>query len=285
MSLWRESMYHERVFGGYVLFTLVRIWLAAGFASYHFIMYAASLMFIVAGVALPGLSGSARALRARLAIYPALMLALFADMRSLSPLINTGKMDSALWNIDRMLAGGSLSVKIQPFISPVMTELMSFCYMFFMIYVFIALALYLFSPSPAAKIFYSGFFSVYGIGYFGYTLIPAMGPYVAQAGMFSVPLDGFFLTNFLASVYPFGTNYTDAFPSLHVAASAYMLFFDAKWNRRRFAVCAAPCAGIWLSVIYLRYHYFADALAGFALAALGLYIARLAQKRMNHCDI
>jgi membrane-associated phospholipid phosphatase len=66
---------------------------------------------------------------------------------------------------------------------------------------------------------------------------------------------------------------------LHVAASAFLLFFDMKWNRRRFWLCLIPCAGIWFSTVYLRYHYFADILAGFAAAALALAIARLARRR------
>jgi membrane-associated phospholipid phosphatase len=207
------------------------------------------------------------------------MNVLFVDMRAVSPLINDGKRDSVLWEIDRLLVGGSLSIRLQQFISPALTELLSFCYMFFMIYLFLSMLAWLFSNIKTARIFYSGLFSLYGIGYFGYTLVPAIGPYIVYADRFSVPLNGWFLTDFLTAIYPSGTNYTDIFPSLHVAVSAYLLFFDMKWRRARFWICLLPCAGIWFSTIYLRYHYFVDVMAGFALAAFALYITRLARLR------
>jgi membrane-associated phospholipid phosphatase len=52
-----------------------------------------------------------------------------------------------------------------------------------------------------------------------------------------------------------------------------------RWNRPRFWFCLLPCVGIWISTIYLRYHYFVDVLAGTAVAAIALYIANLAVRR------
>ena len=43
---------------------------------------------------------------------------------------------------------------------------------------------------------------------------------------------------------------------------------------RRFWLFLIPCVGIGFSTIYMRYHYGADVLAGFVLAALGLLIER-----------
>ena len=82
------------------------------------------------------------------------------------------------------------------------------------------------------------------------------------------------MTDFLAACYPYGTNGTDVFPSLHCAVSAYMLFSDWAWRRKRFWLFLIPCVGIGFSTIYMRYHYGADVLAGFVLAALGLLIER-----------
>ena len=270
---------HERIFGGYVLFTLVRLLLAVGVLSIHTLIYAGSLSLILAGPLVTRWSDSAWAWRIRLAIYPALMNALFVNMRWVSPLINDGKRDALLWGIDESLVGGNLSVMLEPLISPPLTELMSFCYMFFMPYLFLSMLLWLFSTPAKARIFYSGLFSLYGLGYLGYTLVPAIGPYIAYRSVFNVPLAGYFMADFLAASYSSGTNYTDIFPSLHCAVSAYLLFFDMKWHRRRFVFCLLPCAGIWFSTIYLRYHYFVDILAGFAVTAIALYIARLARLR------
>jgi membrane-associated phospholipid phosphatase len=139
--------------------------------------------------------------------------------------------------------------------------------------------IWLFSAAPLARIFYSGLFSLYGIGYFGYTLVPAIGPYAVYTSEFATPLTGYFMTDFLAGIYPTGTNYTDIFPSLHCAVTAYLLLFDMKWNRRRFWICLIPSLGLGFSTIYLRYHYFVDVLAGLAVAAVALCIARSARLR------
>lgn len=36
---------------------------------------------------------------------------------------------------------------------------------------------------------------------------------------------------------------------------------------------------LWLSTIYLRYHYFVDVVAGFALSAVGLALAEAPKER------
>jgi hypothetical protein len=283
LKLWNESMPHEKIFAAYIAFTLARIVAAEGIFSTRAIVYAAAFCLVAAGVffsrAASGERGAIWAWRARLAIYPALTVFLFVHLRWVSPVINDGKRDAVLWAFDEAVAGGSLSVALEKFISPRTTEILSFCYLFFFVYLAIASVSYMFSEKHTGAAFYAGLFGVYAIGFFGYTLVPAVGPYMAYADRFSVPLAGYYCADFLAAFYSAGTNYTDIFPSLHCAASAFVLLFDKRRNRTRFWLCAAPVAGIWLSTIYLRYHYFADALAGAALAAAGLWIADKEEER------
>jgi hypothetical protein len=281
MKLWKESLIHERIFGSYVLFTLIRLLAAAGPFSPHTSVYAVSFVIICGGVLTTTRFRSKWAWRARLAIYPVLMLVLFVNMRYVSPLINRGKWDAALWEIDKMLLGGNLSVMMTPFMTPAAVEILSFCYMFFMVYMFSSMLYWLFAEDALAKSFYAGLFSLYGIGYFGYTLVPAVGPYITYAAEFPAPLAGYFMTDFLASVYPSGTNYTDIFPSLHCAVTLYLVFFDMKWFRARFYICIVPCIGIIISTIGLRYHYFVDLLAGTAVALVALAAARGASPDEN----
>ena len=63
----------------------------------------------------------------------------------------------------------------------------------------------------------------------------------------------------------------DCFPSLHCAVSSYILFFDRRHRRWRFWLYLVPCVGLWVSTLYLRYHYFVDLVAGFALSAAALW--------------
>jgi membrane-associated phospholipid phosphatase len=64
----------------------------------------------------------------------------------------------------------------------------------------------------------------------------------------------------------------DVFPSLHCAASAFVLAFDRRQSRGRFWVFLVPVVGLWFSTLYLRFHYLVDLVAGFALAALALRV-------------
>ena len=115
---------------------------------------------------------------------------------------------------------------------------------------------------------------LYGIGFLGYSLVPAAGPWVHMAGEFAVPLTGGWMTELNARVIGAGSNGVDVFPSLHCAVSAYLLVFDWRHRRWRFAAYVLPCIGLWVSTVYLRYHYFIDLVAGFALAAAALAVAR-----------
>jgi hypothetical protein len=65
----------------------------------------------------------------------------------------------------------------------------------------------------------------------------------------------------------------DVFPSLHGAISAYLLFW--QWNHDRRAVFwGAPLmAGIWLSTLFLGFHYFPDLVSGGLLAAVSAWAA------------
>ncbi len=124
------------------------------------------------------------------------------------------------------------------------------------------------------KAFYTGLFVIYGLGMLGYVLVPAAGPYLAMRSEFSVPLAGWFFTRWNAQMVLLGSNHVDVFPSLHCAASGYMLLFDRTHKRWRFRMYLVPCVGLWFSTVYLRYHYFVDVVAGFALCALALWLVR-----------
>src|SRR5208282_3286332 len=87
------------------------------------------------------------------------------------------------------------------------------------------------------------------------------------------PLDGWWITKWNAAIVAAGSNKVDVFPSLHCAVSSFLLFFDRRHRPWRFKLYLVPAIGLWLSTIYLRYHYLIDVLCGFALAAFALWLA------------
>jgi membrane-associated phospholipid phosphatase len=104
----------------------------------------------------------------------------------------------------------------------------------------------------------------------GYTVLPAGGPHRWMT--FASPLHGWLLEWTLKPVNGV-SNSVDAFPSVHLAATLYLLLFDWQHARRRFWWVLLPCLLLWFSTLYLRFHYFVDLLAGAATALAGWWMA------------
>ncbi len=264
---------HEIVFGLFLVITTVRLLTADSPANEETLVYAGTIL--VNGLAI---WTAARwpenwAWRLRLGFYIVALNGIFLHMRWAIPLIDPGKYDTTLWRWDMALFGRSLSLWMEPLATPVLTEVMSIVYAAFIPVLLLTLVQYVRGDLRTARAFYAGLFTLYGIGYLGYTLVPAIGPYVAMADRFTVPLGGYWITDLLTALYPLGTNRCDAFPSLHVAASAYILLFDRRHRPRWYRAYLVPCVLLWLSTIYLRYHYGVDVVAGFALAVVGVWVA------------
>lgn len=264
---------HEVIFGAAIFIIWVRIAAGAGVLVNASLAYLLIMAVNVIVVACCNARPTNLRWRIRLFFYPVIMTVSFVHLRQVVPLIHDGKEDVLLQQWDDWLIGENLSLTLEPLVHPVLTEALSVCYAIFFPYLLFSFIWYLWEPLPVGRRFYAGLFSLYGAGFLGYTLVPAIGPYLAMADQFTVPLDGYWITDLNAAIYPFGTNLADVFPSLHVAVSCYILLFDFKHKRWRFNVYLVPCIGLWASTIYLRYHYFVDILAGLILAAAALGIA------------
>jgi membrane-associated phospholipid phosphatase len=194
-------------------------------------------------------------------------------MKTAIPKIHPQRMDAVLQQIDRLGIGTNLSLRLQPLVHPALTEFFSFCYILFFPYLLFSLIYYFCGDVALLKKFVSGLFTVYGIGFLGYSLLPAAGPYLSMTDQFTKPLDGGWITKWNAAIVAAGSNKVDVFPSLHCAVSSFLLCFDRRRRPWRFKLYLVPAVGLWLSTIYLRYHYFIDLVCGFALAAFALWLA------------
>lgn len=266
-------MPNDALWGAYLLLTLAQLAVAGALATLDTLVFAALIAGQV-GVLLwnarrPGLASW----RIRLAYFGIAMNVAFQQMRTAVPAFRSWRADELLQTVDQYLVGGNLSIAAQGLVHPALTDLFSGCYLLFFPYLTFSLIAHLFGPLPLARRFYAGMFSLYGLGFIGYTLLPAAGVYLAMPDAFSVPLEGGTLTRWNTQLVHLGSTRVDVFPSLHVAVSSFILFFDWRHRRWRFWAYLLPCVGLWLSTLYLRYHYFIDVLAGFALAALALRIA------------
>lgn len=212
---------------------------------------------------------SATARRFGWAYYPLAMNLAFMLLGPTIKNATTWRADDVLQRIDTYLVGTNLSLRIEPWISPVLSDIMSFGYMFFMILLFGSMLFYLLA-SPHLERCYRGLFSVYGVGFLGYTFVPAAGPYVALADRFTTPIHGGWLTALNEQMVSNGSNHVDVFPSLHIAVSLFLWLALLK-DYRRVGVPLTPLLVVlWVSTIYLRYHYSIDLITGAALA-LGFF--------------
>lgn len=270
---------HEWLFGGYMLAMALALSFASGPLDPLTLSYLAGVLVALAMLGLNSRLPGNATWRMRLLFYPLAMNVYFQLMRSAVPAVHPAKLDDVLHQIDRMLLPDTPALLLQPLVTPWATELFSACYILFFPYLTFSLIAYAIGDLTRLRAFTVGLFSLYGIGFLGYVLVPAGGPYLALADQFTTPLVGGPITGWNAAVVAAGSNGTDVFPSLHVAISTFLLGFDFRHKRWRFWAYLLPCFGLWLSTFYLRYHYLIDVISGFALAALALWLAERQFKR------
>lgn len=198
----------------------------------------------------------------------------YQSMAGAVPAVRAVRYDAELLAIDRWLLGETPSVALGRVAAPWLTEIMSLCYIFFMPLLFLSLLRYFFRRRELLGEFYAGLFTVYGLGFLGYLLVPAAGPWLAHPELFDVALSGGPITALNQAMVTQGSNRVDVWPSLHCAVSSFILGFARRHHRNEFRWLLLPVAGLWLSTLYLHYHYFIDVLSGFALAAFALYESR-----------
>lgn len=198
----------------------------------------------------------------------------YQAMAGAVPAVRAARYDADLLALDRLLLGETPSVWLQQWTAPWLTELMSFCYIFFMPLLFFSLLRYFFRRRELLGEFYAGLFTVYGLGFLGYLVLPAVGPWLAYPELFDIRLSGGAITVLNQTMVEQGSNKVDAWPSLHCGVSMFILGFAWRHHRIEFWSLLLPVIGLWISTFYLRYHYFADVLCGVALAIFALYESR-----------
>jgi membrane-associated phospholipid phosphatase len=120
----------------------------------------------------------------------------------------------------------------------------------------------------------------YYLGFIGYMTIPAIGPRYILENEYSVKLSGIFLYDIAKDSWnSLESINRDCFPSLHTAQSAVCLFFAIKYRdvlrpKWLMVVLYGPVVvSLWISTVYLRYHWVIDVIAGMLLAILMFQIS------------
>jgi membrane-associated phospholipid phosphatase len=223
-------------------------------------------------------------------VYPvAFLLCLFESFTFVMPWFRSVRFDEALIRLDHDLFGVHPTVWLERLASPWFTDLMYALYFFyFPMPLFVGIPMFRRGEHRALERWFTAFFFCYYGAYVICFFVPASGPRFHLASEQTVPLDGVFLAEPIRrTIDVMEPNKLDAFPSLHAGILLLTMLLAWRHARRTFWVFVPVALGITLSLVYLRYHYVVDVIAGFAWAtiaylAAGALFERLRERAAPH---
>jgi hypothetical protein len=273
---------HEYAFGLFLALTWGRLVAHVGLTNPLSLAFLGYLVASTAVILWSGREPAPWRWRVRLLLYPALMGLSFYMIPSVVAALGTPQVDALLVKWDSAWLGKNINLAIQGWEPPLLTDALMLAYVFFFYYLIAGPAYYCIRDLPRFRQCFAGLFVVYALGFIGYTFFPAGGPH--RFLKFDQPLTGGWITRVAKPVLDYASNGVDAFPSIHVAITMYLLVFDRWFYRRRFWRLLIPCVALWVSTVYLRYHYCVDVIAGVAIAGVGLWVATLyGRSRLKTC--
>jgi len=192
------------------------------------------------------------------------------------PFFNEIRFDDKLTAIDHSLFGINPTVWIESLISPLLTDFFYLLYIFyFPMPLFIIIWLLrksMYSELEEAMLML--FFTYYG-AYIIYFIFPAEGPRFFLSHLQTIDLDGWIVSQSIRDIIDFlEPNKLDVFPSLHAAITITTLYISYLHNRKIFFYLLPIGLGILISLVYCRYHYVIDGIAGIVWSILACFFAR-----------
>jgi membrane-associated phospholipid phosphatase len=202
-------------------------------------------------------------------------IAIYEALHDLTPVLRPEVEDRLLVASDHFFLHADVGRWLNDHMGSVaMTKILTFCYVSY------AFA----SPIYAGLQYFRGRYRAFHdfamaititafIGYAGYLLLPAVGPYVYQHALYSDPLPGWGHGGVLDIISKMKGSARDAFPSLHTAMTTVVLGSMFRDARKLFWTYLPIGLGLYLATMYLRVHYATDVAAGFALGFFALWAA------------
>jgi membrane-associated phospholipid phosphatase len=203
---------------------------------------------------------------------------------SLTPILNElPAKDQLIIDFEQSIFGRNPLLMLEPLIHPTLTKAMVVFYLSFFLYPPI-LVMYLLirKKSTDMRQFTVALSIALFIGYSSYLVIPAVGPATFQAGEFTVSLWKATPSRFqdtLRAVIDLNRTPKDCFPSMHVCISMVCLLSAWQFSRKLFWLFLPGITGLFISTMYLRYHYVSDVIAGAALAWVAVCLGPVVREK------
>jgi membrane-associated phospholipid phosphatase len=191
--------------------------------------------------------------------------------------------DPRLIQIDFSIFGVQPTLWMERWIAPWLTDLLSLAYLsYYFLPVVLIVVLYL--KGRTGELDRSIFVLAFGyyVSFIGYILFPAVGPRYAMTHLYSVPLEGSFITDFVRdTLNALEHNKRDCMPSGHTQIVLIVLYLARRYEKLLFYLFLPIVCALILSTLYLRYHYVIDLLVGIALAILCMIFGPLLHRWWN----
>lgn len=176
--------------------------------------------------------------------------------------------DPVLIDIDLFLFGVHPTVWMERWIIPWLTDFLSLAYLsYYFLPVILVVSLYL---KGRTEEFRQAMFILtfgYYLSFIGYILFPAIGPRFTQVHLYSIPLEGSWITDFVRdTLNALEHNKRDCMPSGHTQISLMVLVLARRYEKLLFYLFLPVISALIFSTVYLRYHYVVDLIAGATLA-------------------
>lgn len=211
------------------------------------------------------------------------LFAVFETLFMVVPYVSAWRADDFLARTDLALLGVNPTEWATRWAAPWLTEILYYCYLFYFPMPLILLGwMYARSMIPEIEEAYFVYLTCYYVSYVLYFIFPAEGPRFHLVAVHPAPLPGLTLTEPIRGLIDaLEPSKLDAFPSLHAAILLTTMMFAFRHNRRMFGWLLAPAIGTTVSLVYCRYHYVVDVVAGLAIAALNYGLAKCVYARIR----
>lgn len=191
--------------------------------------------------------------------------------------------DPQIMALEKTLFGVYPNLWLEKFVSRPVTEYFMTVYFGYYFYFTVpALILFFQKRFLALEQFVFSVTLAFYVSYVGFVLLPLRGPIFAMADQFAIKtLSGYLFTplqHFIMQGDPRGS----CFPSSHVAVAWTSLVMIGKYFGRKYFWLILPLAvSLTVAVVYNRYHYLVDALAGLATAWICLQFSQWLYRRLR----
>jgi membrane-associated phospholipid phosphatase len=181
------------------------------------------------------------------------------------------------------LFGAHPNVLIDRIATPPLTEFLYACYFgFYLFFLVPPLILFVRRRYTDLERYVFVLIAALYVCYLGFVFVPLMGPGDSLSGQFHpATLTGYVIVPLQKFIMAKGDPAGACFPSAHVAGAWTAMFaIRSIFGRRPFWIVFPFTVCLTIAVVYTRYHYLSDALAGFGVAAACFALVRARDWRL-----